>query len=178
MVGPWLDHVPRHDSRTVPGGVHSRSRERTTSEHGSARSFRGQVVVGVDGSPAAHAALEFAFAYADEHRVSVVAAMATRHPVEDVWFDDRLLETHLGTEPAEAQMLAADVEPWHLKYPDVAVRRAVVGDDAVDGLRRVSRDAALLVLGTAADRTAPLGRVSRSLVERAGCPVAVVRIAP
>ena len=75
-------------------------------------------------------------------------------------------------------MLAADVEPWHLKYPDVAVRRAVVGDDAVDGLRRASRDAALLVVGTAAGRTTPLGRVSRSLVERAGCPVAVVRIAP
>ena len=149
-----------------------------TTDHGSGRSFRGQVVVGVDGSPAAHAALEFAFAYADQHRIPVVAATATRHPVEDVWFDDKLLETHLGTEPEEAAMLAADVEPWRLKYPDVAVRRAVVGDDAVDGLRRISRDAVLLVLGTAADRTAPLGRVSRSLVESAGCPVAVVRIAP
>ena len=132
----------------------------------------------MDGSPAAHAALEFAFAYAGQHGIPVVAAMATRHPVEDVWFDDELLETHLGSEPAEAAMLAADVEPWHLKHPDVAVRRAVVGDDAVDGLRRVSRDAALLVVGTAADRTAPLGRVSRSLVEWAGCPVAVVRVAP
>jgi nucleotide-binding universal stress UspA family protein len=146
-----------------------------TPDHGSGRSFPGQVVVGVDGSPAAHAALEFAFAYADQRRVPVVAAMATRHPVEDVWFDDQLLETHLGSEPVEAAMLAADVEPWHLKHPDVAVRRALVGGDAVDGLRRVSRDAALLVVGTAADHTAPLGRVSRSLVEWAGCPVAVVR---
>jgi nucleotide-binding universal stress UspA family protein len=95
-----------------------------------------------------------------------------------VWFDDQLLETHLGAEPAEAAILAADVEPWHLKHPDVPVRRAVVGGDAVDALRRVSRDAALLVVGTAAGRTGPLGRVSRSVVERAGCPVAVVRIEP
>jgi nucleotide-binding universal stress UspA family protein len=148
------------------------------SDHGSGRSFRGQVVVGVDGSPAAHAALEFGFGYANQHGIPVVAAMTTRHPVEDIWFDDQFIETHLATEPAEATMLAADVEPWHLKYPAVAVRRAVVGDDAVDGLRRVSRDAALLVIGTAADRTAPLGRVSRSLVEWAGCPVAVVRNTP
>jgi nucleotide-binding universal stress UspA family protein len=145
---------------------------------GSGRSFPGQVVVGVDGSPAAHAALEFGFAYASQHGIPVVAAMATPHPIEDVWFDDQLLETHLGSEPAEAAILAADVEPWHLKHPDVPVRRAVVGGDAVDALRRVSRDAALLVVGTAAGRTGPLGRVSRSVVERAGCPVAVVRIEP
>jgi|KBSSwiStaDraftv2_1062776.scaffolds.fasta_scaffold508019_2 nucleotide-binding universal stress UspA family protein len=149
-----------------------------SSDHGSGRPFPGQVVVGVDGSPAAHAAMEFAFAYAVLHGIPVVAAMATRHPVEDVWFDDHLLETHLGSEPAEAALLAGYAEPWHLKYPDVAVRRAVVGGDAVEGLRRVSRDAALLVVGTAADRTAPLGRVSRSLVEWAGCPVAVVRPQP
>jgi nucleotide-binding universal stress UspA family protein len=148
------------------------------SDHGTGRSFGGQVVVGVDGSPAAHAALEFAFCYANQHAVPLVAVMATRHPVEDVWFDDQLLETHLGTEPAEAVLLATEVGPWHFKYPGVAVRRAIAGDDAVTGLRRVSRDAAILVVGTAADRTAALGRVSRSLVERAGCPVAVVRVAP
>jgi nucleotide-binding universal stress UspA family protein len=149
-----------------------------TPEPAPGRSFRGQVVVGVDGSPATHAALEFAFAYADKHGIPVVATIATRHAVEDVWFDDQLLETHLGSEPPQAAALAADVDPWHLKYPDVPVRRAIVGDDAVGGLRRVSRDAALLVVGTAADRTASLGRVSRSLVEWADCPVAVVRIAP
>jgi nucleotide-binding universal stress UspA family protein len=148
------------------------------SEQASGHSFRGQVVVGVDGSPAAHAGLNFAFAYAQRHQVALVAAMTTRHPVEDVWFDDQMLETHLGSEPAEAAMLAADIEPWHLRYPGVAVRRALVADDAVAGLRRVSRGAALLVVGTAADRAAPLGRVSRSLVEWADCPVAVVRIAP
>jgi nucleotide-binding universal stress UspA family protein len=147
--------------------------------HGSGRSFPAQVVVGVGGSSAAHAAaLEFGFTYAERHGIPVVATTATRHPVEDVWFDDDMLETHLGSEPPEAAMLAAAVEPWHLTYPGVPVRRAVVGGDAVDGLRRVSRGAALLVVGTTAGRTAPLGRVSRSLVESAGCAVAVVRVAP
>ena len=147
-------------------------------ENGPGRSFGGQVVAGVDGSPAGRAALEFAFAYAGGHGIPLVAVVATRQPLHDVWFDDQLLETHLGAEPPEAAMLAAEVEPWHLKHPDVAVRRAVVGGDAVDALRRVSRDAALLVLGTNAERTSPLGRVGRSLVERAGCPVAVVRSEP
>jgi nucleotide-binding universal stress UspA family protein len=150
-----------------------------TSDYGSGPSLSGHVVVGVDGSPAAaNAGLAFGFTYANQHRMPVVAATATRHSVEDAWFDDQFLEAKVGSEPAEASKLAADVEPWHLKYPDVAVRRAVVCDDAVDGLRRVSRDAALLVIGTAADRMAPLGRVSRSLVEWSGCPVAVVRTAP
>ena len=140
------------------------------------RPFRGQVVVGADGSPAGHAAVAFAFAYADRRQLPVVAATTCAHPVQDVWFDDQFLETHLGAEPAEAAMLAGDIEPWHLKHPDVAVRRAVVGGgDAVAGLRRVCAGAALLVVGTAADRTARLGQVSRSLVERADCPVAVVR---
>jgi nucleotide-binding universal stress UspA family protein len=108
----------------------------------------------------------------------VVAATATPEPIQDVWFDDQMLETHLGSEPAEAVMLAREVEPWHRKYPEVAVRRTVIGDDPADGLRRVSHGAALLVVGTAAARTAPLGRVSRSLVESAACPVAVVRVEP
>jgi nucleotide-binding universal stress UspA family protein len=148
----------------------------TTVDDGVGHYFHGQVVVGVDGSPAADAALEFAFAYADRHRIAVVAATAAAHPVEDVWFDDQLLETHLGFEPPGAAMLGARVEPWHLKHPEVAVRRAVVAGDVVDGLRRASHHAALLVVGTAANRLSSLGRVSQALVERAGCPVAVVRI--
>jgi nucleotide-binding universal stress UspA family protein len=149
-----------------------------TPENGPGRSFRGHVVAGVDGSPAGHAALEFAFAYAGQHGIPLVAVAATRHPDHDVWFDDQLLETHLDAEPPEAAMLAAEVEPWHLKHPDVLVRRAVVGGEAAEALRRVSRGAALLAVGTEADRASPLGRVSRSLVERAGCPVAVVRSEP
>ena len=152
--------------------------ETASSGQAPGRSFHGHVVAGVDGSPAGRDALEFAFSYAGRHGIPLVAVVATRHPVNDVWFDDQMLETHLGAEPPEAAMLAAEVEPWHLKHPDVLVRRAIVGGEAAEALRRVSRDAALLVVGTEADRVSPLGRVSRSLVERADCPVAVVRSAP
>jgi nucleotide-binding universal stress UspA family protein len=149
-----------------------------SSGQASGRSFGGHVVAGVDGSPAGRAALEFAFVYAGRHGIPLVAVVATRRPDHDVWFDDQLLETHLGAEPPEAATLAAEVEPWHLKHPDVALRRAVVGGEAAEALRRVSRVAALLVVGTKADRAGQLGRVGRSLVERAGCPVAVVRSEP
>jgi nucleotide-binding universal stress UspA family protein len=60
----------------------------------------------------------------------------------------------------------------------VTMYRIVVGVDGSDGGRQALHWAALLVAATAAESTAPLGRVSRSLVERAGCPVAVVRITP
>jgi nucleotide-binding universal stress UspA family protein len=140
--------------------------------------FGDHVVVGVDGSPAARAALGFAFGYAAEHRRPLVAVTVSRHTDQDVWFDDTLLETHLATDPAEAQALADELEPWHHKYPTVSVKRALVAGMPEAGLRRTARGAALLVIGTAGTGPAALGSVSRGLVEQAPCPVAVVRERP
>jgi nucleotide-binding universal stress UspA family protein len=140
--------------------------------------FHDHVVAGVDGSPAARDALGFAFAFAAEHGQPLVAVAAGRHIDNDVWFDDTVLETHLASDPETAKALAAEVEPWHHKYPAVNVKRALVAGSPADGLRRISAAAALLVVGTAGTGPAAMGSVSRSLVGHASCPVAIVRELP
>jgi nucleotide-binding universal stress UspA family protein len=137
--------------------------------------FRDHVVVGVDGSPAAREALEFAFAFAADHRRPLVAAMVGAHHENDVWFDDTMMETHLDGDPEAARALQAEVEPWHHKFPEVEIKRALIAGAPVDGLRRIGATAALLVVGTAGDGPAAMGSVSRGLVDRAPCPVAIVK---
>jgi nucleotide-binding universal stress UspA family protein len=138
--------------------------------------FRSHVVVGVDGSPASRAALEFGFSYAVQHDHPLVAATVVRRIDDDIWFDDTTLETHLASEPDASAALSAELEPWHLKYPEVPVKRAILGRDPGEGLRRASFGAALLAVGTAGTSVTRLGSVSRWLVEHAGCPVAVTRV--
>jgi nucleotide-binding universal stress UspA family protein len=142
---------------------------------GIGRFLRSHVVVGVDGSPAANQALAFGFGYASEHRQPLAAVAVTSHTDSDVWFDDQMLETHLGRDLEPAVMLAREVEPWQHKFPGVQLRRAVVAGTPADGLRRCAQGAAVLVLGTAGNGPSPLGSVSRALLESAPCPVAIVR---
>ncbi len=136
---------------------------------------RSNVVVGVDGSPAANQALSFGFSFAAEHRQPLAAVAVTPHTDSDVWFDDQMLETHLISELEPAAMLAREVEPWHHKFPAVHVRRAVVAGAPTDGLRRSAQSAAILVVGTAGIGPASLGSVTRALLESAPCPIAIVR---
>jgi nucleotide-binding universal stress UspA family protein len=145
------------------------------NQHGIRQLFADHVVVGVDGSPAARAALGFAFGYAAEHHRPLVAVAVSRHADNEVWFDDTLLETHLATDPVAAQALAEELEPWQHKFPGVSLKRALVAGSAQDGLRRSSRGAALLVVGSTGTGPATLGSVSRGLIGHAGCPVAIVR---
>jgi nucleotide-binding universal stress UspA family protein len=137
--------------------------------------FRGHVVVGVDGSSAARAALGYGFSFAAAHRAGLVAVTVTAHVDQDVWFDDVWLETHLSTDLEPAAALADELEPWHLKFPAVPVKRALVAGRPADALRRVGQDAMALMVGTAGTTVQPLGSVTRSLIENAMCPVVVVR---
>ncbi len=145
------------------------------AEDGIGHVLRSHVVVGVDGSPAAIQALAFGFSFAAEHRQPLAAVAVTPHTDTDVWFDDQMLETHLSRDLEPAVMLAREVEPWQHKYPGVQVRRAVVAGAPADGLRRSAGGAAVLAVGTAGIGPSPLGSVSRSLLESAPCPVAIVR---
>jgi nucleotide-binding universal stress UspA family protein len=92
------------------------------SEDGTA----GPVVVGVDGSPLSEAALAFAFAAADAHKVPLVAVHA--------WTDsvlDAAVVPLLGweaIETVEQLLLAERLAGWGEKYPDVEVRRVVARD--------------------------------------------------
>jgi nucleotide-binding universal stress UspA family protein len=139
--------------------------------------FAGHVVVGVDGSAAARAACEFAFDYADEHGVPLAAAHVSAHSDDDYFYDESTLSTHFTTEPAVLELLAAEVEPWSLKYPQVIVRRAVLCGTVVDGLVRAAAGARLLVIGDkrrGAVSRARTGDVPFAVVRRADCPTALV----
>ena len=124
--------------------------------HSAGPSGRAPVVVGLDGSPASRSAIEIGFVFASARGLPLVAAIADGG-VED---------------PAAAA--AAEVEPWQLKYPEVSVSTAVLTGAPAEALRRVAADATLLVVGATGTGLARRGSVSRDLIERAPCPVAIV----
>lgn len=176
----WLERVSttHYAVRHAPCPVVVAKGSSTAREGDQPAPFKGNVVVGVDGSPSARPALRFGFTYAAEHGLPLVALHVTARAVTDVWFDDELLETHLVGEPAGLELLASEVEPWQHKHPEVAVKRAVFAGAPLSGLLRGADGAALLVVG---DRglgpvsRVLLGSVSQGAVEHASEPVAVVR---
>jgi nucleotide-binding universal stress UspA family protein len=144
-------------------------------------SFAGHVVVGVDGSAAARSAVQFAFSYAQAHRLPLAAVTVTADRGQDIWYDDQLLEAHLTSEPAALSLLSAEVEPWEHEYPTVWVKRAVFTGDPIDGLLRAASGARLLVVGAHAGRAGRrvlLGSTSLDAINRATCPVAVLQTRP
>ncbi len=122
------------------------------------------VVVGVEGPDEADPLLGFAFEEA-----------ALRGAPVEVWHVRREGAGPQWTEPERA--LADAVTCWSGKYPQIAVRGAVwPGPDVVDALVGAAHHGQLLVIGRhrpADPRLPALGPISRALVERAGCPVAV-----
>jgi nucleotide-binding universal stress UspA family protein len=139
--------------------------------------FAGQIVVGVDGSAPARAALEFAFGYAAAHRRALAAIHVSRPAHGDLWFDDAMLETQVVDEPRGMALLANEVEPWRHRFPAVPVRPALYGGRPLPGLLRAAAGARLLVVGDHGRGPAArlvLGSVTYGAVDRAQCPVAVV----
>lgn len=145
----------------------------------------GPVVVGVDGSQSAHAALRFAFEFARCSGDPLVAA----HTWTDVPLDVPEREwTILPGGPAEIHAtkhheLTAWLAPLRAAFPEVPVTERVVHDRPVRGLLSLTNSpdappAQLLVVGSrglAAPHGILLGSVSKSLLHYAECPVAVAR---
>jgi nucleotide-binding universal stress UspA family protein len=142
--------------------------------------FAGHVVVGVDGSATAREALEFGFAHASRHGLPLAAVHVTDEPSGDYWTDDQFLDTHFAEEPPAETLLATEVEPWELRYPDVPTKRAVYSGQVAPGLLRAAAGAQLLAVGDRgrglAARTV-LGSVAQHMVGAVTCPLAVVRAA-
>jgi nucleotide-binding universal stress UspA family protein len=120
--------------------------------------------------------LEFGFAYATKHRRPLVAVHVTTRTLGDIWYDDELPENRLTVEPAALELLAVEVQPWHHKYPEVAVRRAIYMGRPVDGIVRASGGATLLAVGNPRRGRVNrlLGSVTHESIDRVQCPVAVV----
>ena len=140
----------------------------------------GPVVVGVDGTPASTAAVEHAFHAASVRGRPLTVLHATwdlREHVSSV-VDLRTYAQKVNLSEEEERLVAETMAGLGEKYPDVAVTEMYRRGDPVHQLVEASRAASLVVVGTRGRRLVRsrlLGSVSRGVVERAECPVAVVR---
>jgi nucleotide-binding universal stress UspA family protein len=137
------------------------------------------VVVGIDGSPAAEAALAFAFDEASHHGWSLVAIHAWDVPAYD------LLIVPNGPVPIplsdvaddEIRLTAEVLAGFRDDYPDVDVVEQLVRSPAVPALLSAAADAAVIVIGTHGHGPAMgalLGSVSNGLLHKSTVPVVVV----
>ncbi len=132
-----------------------------------------EVVVGVDGTAASQALLEFGFDHASRWRVPLRAVLC--------WHPDLLASMLWRPEPpaparAEA-WLAEAVAGWQEKYPDVDVRSGVLREHPAAGLVSEAATARLLVVGNRGRHAIAgtlLGSVSQAVLHHATCPVAVL----
>jgi len=131
--------------------------------------FADHVVVGVDGSESARAALAFAFRYAADHDLPLAAVHTTSHASEGV-----------ARRPRSTSLIT-EVEPFAVRYPTVAVKRAISYGDPAAALQRAAAGARLLVVGDRGLRTgahAALGSVSEALLGGPTGSIAVVHPGP
>jgi nucleotide-binding universal stress UspA family protein len=139
----------------------------------------GDVLVGVDGSPAGDEAVAFAFAEAALRGVGLVALHAWTHPVSVGPGDMLPLVYDVSeTESGEARLLAESVSGSRDRYPEVDVRHVLVRGRAAHALVDASSKAQLVVVGSRGHGGFTgllMGSVSQAVLHHAACPVAVVR---
>ena len=127
-----------------------------------AQAPEGPVVVGVDGSAPAEAAVGFAFAEAAARGASVVAVHGGDE--KDGGYTRHLLAEALGG--------------WAARYAEVDYTTRFVAEKPAKALVAASEEAGLLVVGSRGRggfKGLLLGSVSQAAVQYARCPVAVVR---
>jgi nucleotide-binding universal stress UspA family protein len=150
---------------------------------GSARvPEEGPVVVGIDGSPVSDMAVALAFDESSLRGVPLIALYAWN----DDTFGDRYNTSQYLTawdsiKDSEQLLLAERLASWRERYPDVEVRREVVGERPRHALLEWSASAQLVVVGSRGRggfRSMLLGSTSQALVHHAQCPVLVARPLP
>jgi nucleotide-binding universal stress UspA family protein len=134
-----------------------------------------RIVVGVDGSPASLAALDFAFTAAELRGGSVTAVCAWCYPSASTGSNHVPFADPNAMRRDAAVRFEAAVASWASRYPKVPVttefmieRPQIVID--------LARGAVLLVLGDLGTASAPgmrLGPVTRAALAAAPCPIAV-----
>ncbi|MEV5708160.1 universal stress protein [Actinoallomurus sp. NPDC052274] len=138
----------------------------------------GPIVVGVDGSPAAEAALAFAYEEAALRGRSVRAVFAC-------WEAEAIASAEMGMlrDPEQLRTLGAarlerTVCLWREKYPYVETATSLVMRTPRHALLEAAADAGLLVVGDRGLGGVPglrLGSVSHAVLVHAPCSVGVVR---
>ncbi|MCX5263915.1 universal stress protein [Streptomyces sp. NBC_00199] len=149
-------------------------------DRASAEAGGQEIVVGQQGDPEdSAAALRFAFETAAARGAAVRAVRAWTLPPVFAYSPGslRLADEAGGLEPYEKKALAAALEPWRERFPEVSVVEHVEMGSAGQVLLSVSGRAQLMVVGRRAHRTAVgarIGSVAHGVLHHADCPVAVV----
>lgn len=139
-----------------------------------------EVVVGQQGEPDDSAeTLRFAFETAAARGATVRAVRAWTLPPVFAYSPGsmHLLDEAGGLEPFETKALAAALQPWRDRFPDVPVIEHLEMGSAGQVLLSVAARAQLMVVGRRAHRTAVgarIGSVAHGVLHHADCPVAVV----
>jgi nucleotide-binding universal stress UspA family protein len=134
------------------------------------------IVVGVDGSAASHAALDFAAARAHERSAPLVVVCAWNVLLQDAWVgvDSRVMidrDDLLRTERTAAQRILDEAEQRvRTQYHDLAVTASLVEAAPAAALLSAGADAGLIVVGA----SLLLGSVSHAVVHASTRPVAIV----
>jgi nucleotide-binding universal stress UspA family protein len=135
------------------------------------------IVVGVDRSPAAAAALRWAVDEAECRGTAVKAVFAWQRPLPFGW---RTIPPELLTAAALRRAAALILEravDEALAGRHARVRREAIEGPAAETLVAAARDAELLVVGTRRHH-APNGSTAAACLARARCPVVVVHEDP
>lgn len=138
-----------------------------------------RVLVGVDGSPASADALRYAFEQATARGLGLTAVHAWGvHLLEGTLAVTGLIGDLQELAQEQEAMTTEWLTPWREKYPTVDVHTQVTQARPVDALAEASHEAELLVVGNRGHGGFTgllLGSVSRAVLHRAHCPVAVIR---
>jgi len=139
----------------------------------------GPIAVGIDGSPAADAALGFAFDQAAGRGARLIAVHTWNPATGEGLFPPGLLMVDWDAIAVEERRsLAERLAPWQEKYPDVPVTTVVTRETPARSLLDQAATAQLVVVGSRGRGGFSgllLGSTSQALLHHAPCPVAVVR---
>ena len=140
------------------------------------------IVVGVDGSAPASAALGYAFEQAHDTGRPLHAVHAWWLDVPDrVGLSSLSAELLAGIERGHRKATAAAVDPWAAKFPDVKVETTCVQEDPVIALAKAGKEGALIVVGSRGHGGFAgllVGSVTQGLLHtQVACPIIVVHSA-
>ncbi|SDR18684.1 universal stress protein [Thermostaphylospora chromogena] len=136
-----------------------------------------EVVVGVDGSENSHPALDYAFEQA-RLREGALRALHAWQPPSFAFIPNLSSHELDDLRRVHQELLEEQIAPWRESHPQVGVVPDLWCAHPVEALTEASGRARLVVVGShgrGALRGTLLGSVSRALLARAACPVAVIR---
>lgn len=150
--------------------------EEASDEPATDTRFSGTVVVGLDDSPECEGALAFAFQEAQLRQAPLV-------PLHAFWIDPLFLPTGAPSDWEKLDSRAQSavdtlVDRWAARFPDVKAAPEIARMRPAEALLEASRSADLIVVGSRGRggfSSLLLGSVSRRVLHRSLCPVAVVR---